>query len=267
MHLRVNFKNRKKSIARVLGTAVVAACLTVVSTANAAIITYAPPTIAGTNVTYPQVSESSNSGTLPLYGAPTISGNELLFTNMNFVSTSVNASPAVSFVDGQVNFTLVANAGSTLQSVAISEFGDYNVSATPSNPAAVNFVKVYPQALQITVLSIAGVPLATPLVNTTSAIMSLSPSGGDFQTGVDPATGSWTGSVTANLASLFGSNQITSIAISYDNQLLAESQLGGIATISKKGFIIDPTLGGSVPEPTMLSLLGLSGLAMMRKRA
>lgn len=264
MQVRLNSARRKRSFGRTLGAALVAACLSVGAAAHAAIITYAPPTIVGTNVTYPQVSESSNSATLPLYGAPQISGNDLLFRNMNFAATSVGGSPATAFVDGQINFTLTANSGSTLQSLVLSEFGDYNVSATPANPAAVNYVKVYQQALQITVLAVGGVPLATPLVDNTSVVMSVSPSGGDYQTGVDPSTGSWSGLANANLASLFGRSNITSISVSFDNQLLAQSQVGGIGTISKKGLTIDPIL---TPEPTMLALAGFAGLLMMRKRA
>lgn len=242
-----------------LASAVAALAVTARS-ASAVIITYTPPPLVGTEVTYPSVSES-NSGTTAMYGTPAVSGDNLVFGNMNFSTSSINGSPPLTFVDGQINAIIQAKPGFTLSSFKLTENGDYNVSAGALTPTAIGYVKVFPQAVQITVLAENGVPLATPLVNNTSVIMSLSPSGGDFQTGIDPSTGSWAGSATANLAALFGSNNITSVSIAFDNQLEAESQVGAIATISKKGFTIDPTTAAAVPEPTTLGLL-VAGIAL-----
>lgn len=254
------------SVSRRVATIVVSAFVTLAVSAaslRAAIVTYAPPAIVGANVSYTAVSESSTTDPVPLYGTPTLSGNNLAFTNMNFGAASVNAVPGIDLTDGQINFTIQAHQGTFLQTIALQEFGDYNIFSTPGS-GAVNFVKVFPQNLQITVLDINGVPLGTPLVNNTSVAMTLAPSGGDFQTGIDPATGSWQGSALANLAALFASNNITRVAISYDNQLLAQSQVGGIATIAKKGFTIIPT---TVPEPIGASmLLIVAGCGAMARR-
>jgi hypothetical protein len=247
------------SIAAVAGLAI---------SAPAAIITYAPPALVGSTVTYPTVSESSSTSSLPLYGTPTVSGNNLIFSNLNFNAISTDATPPLDFVDGQINFTLQADPGTFLQSLNLTEFGDYNVSATPSNPAAVNFGEVFENPVQITVLAINGVPLATPIVDNTSDVMSVSPDGGKFTTGLDPSTGSWTGTADANLSSLFGSGQITEIAVSFDNQLLAESQTGGIADIAKKGFDITPGTGPNLPEPALgsLALATMAGATFLRRR-
>jgi len=94
--------------------------------------------------------------------------------------------------------------------------------------------------------------------------MAYSPDSGQYQTGVTPSTGSFTGSATANLASLFGSSNITEIAVSFDNELLAESQVGGIADIAKKGFSVTP--GVTVPEPSTAALAILAAGAIMLKR-
>jgi len=231
---------------------------------HANIFTYAPPTLPGSTVNYTSVSESSSTNSTPLYGTPTVSGNNLVFSNLNFDAISTNASPALDFVDGQVNFTMQTDPGNYLSTLNLSEFGDYNVSATPSNPAAIDFAKIYPEAVQIEVLAINGVALATPLVNNTSVVMAYSPDSGQYQTGVTPSTGSFTGSATANLASLFGSSNITEIAVSFDNELLAESQVGGIADIAKKGFSVTP--GVTVPEPSTAALAILAAGAIMLKR-
>jgi len=236
------------------------------TSARASIITYAPPPLVGAQVTYPSVSESSDTTSSALYGAPTVSGNDLVFSNLNFAAVSTNASPSLDYVDGQINFTLQADPGSFLQSLDLTEFGDYNVSATPLNPAAINYAQAYQDAVQITVLAINGVPLSTPLIDNTSDVMNITPDNGEYTTNLVPSTGSWSGSADANLAALFGSGQITEIAVSFDNQLLAESESGGIADIAKKGFDVVP-ITSNIPEPTTacVMLAGL-GFASLRRR-
>jgi PEP-CTERM motif len=237
--------------------------LGVTQTARAVIITYAPPTIVGTNVTYPAVTESSASDPVPLYGAPAISGNNLVFNNLSFSASSINGA-ATDFTDGQLNFTLQANPGFFLQSITWSEGGDWNITPFP-NAASVNQTKVFPQSLQITVLDVNGVPLGSPLSDNTSVTMTYTPFGGTFITGIAPNTGSWNGSALANLLALFPTTngKITKVAISFDNQLAASSQVGGIASISKKSVLIVP---GFTPEPSTLAVFGLLGAFAMRRR-
>jgi hypothetical protein len=259
---------KKSPLCRTLAAVVAASLLSAFAApSRAAIFSYAPPPLIGNQVTYPSVSESSSTSSTPLYGAPTVSGNNLVFSNLNFSAISTNASPALDFVDGQLNFTLQSDPGSFLQTLDLTEFGDYNVSATPANPAAVNFAEAYENDVQITVLAVNGVALNTPLVNNTSDMMMISPDGGQYETDVTPSTGNFTGTADANLAALFGSNQITEIAVSFDNQLLAESQLGGIADIAKKGFDVVPGTGPNVPEPSSASLVLFAvGMGLKRRR-
>jgi hypothetical protein len=261
--------SKKSAFPRSLAVAIAASLSGFALSARASIITYAPPALVGAQVTYPSVSESSNTNTLPLYGAPTVSGNNLVFSNLNFAAVSTNGSPALDFVDGQINFTLESDPGTFLQTLNLTEFGDYNVSATPLNPTAVDFAEAYENAVQITVLAINGVPLGTPEVNNTSDVMMISPDGGEYETGVTPSTGSFNGAADANLATLFGSSQITEIAVSFDNQLLAESVAGGIADIAKKGFDVTPGTTGNpgLPEPSVMSLaLVALGMGLKRRR-
>jgi len=260
---------RKSDFLRSLAAAIAISLSGFALTARSAIFSYAPPPLIGAQVTYPSVSESSVTNSNPLYGAPTVSGNNLIFSNLNFAAVSTDGTPALDFVDGQINFTLQSDPGSFLQTLDLTEFGDYNVSATPANPAAVNFAEAYENAVQITVLAIDGVPLGTPEINNTSDVMMISPDGGDYETGVTPSTGSFNGAADANLAALFGSDEITEIAISFDNQLAAESETGGIADIAKKGFDITPgvTTGPAVPEPSAATLaLVAIGMGLKRRR-
>lgn len=202
---------------------------------------------------------------------PTVSGNSLIFSNLNFAAVSTNGSPALDFVDGQINFTLQADQGSVLQTLNLTEFGDYNVSTTPANPAAVDFAEAYQNPVLITVLAIDGVPV-TPVENS-SDIMTIT-DGGVFENPPSSTpvsiSGGWTGTVTANLDSLFGSDEITEIAVSFDNELLAGSQTGGIADIAKKGFDVNPgPVNGNpgVPEPSILGLAVVAmGMGLKRRR-
>ena len=262
---------RKSDFPRSVAAAIVASLSGFALSARAAIIIYAPPALIGTQVTYPSVSESSNTNTLPLYGAPTVSGNNLVFSNLNFAAISTNGSPALDFVDGQINFTLQSDPGSFLQMLDLSESGDYNVSTTPANPAAMNFVQAYENPVLITILAIDGVSV-TPTTNS-STVISIT-DGGTFENPPSSTplsdSGGWTGTAIANLAAIFNSNQITEIAVSFDNQLAAESQTGGIADISKKGFDVIPmtTTGNpGVPEPSVagLALVAL-GMGLKRRR-
>jgi hypothetical protein len=262
--------SKRSAFPRSLAVAIAASLSGLALSGRAAIITYAPPALVGAQVTYPSVSESSDTNTLPLYGAPAVSGNSLVFSNLNFSAISTNGSPALDYVDGQINFTLQADQGSFLQSLNLTEFGDYNVSTTPANPAAVNFAEAYENPVLITVLAIDGVPV-TPVENS-SDVMTIT-DGGMFQNppSVTPVSvsGGWTGTVTADLEALFGSDQITEVAVSFDNELVAGSQTGGIADIAKKGFDVIPMTTGNpgVPEPSVvgLVLVGL-GMGMMRRR-
>lgn len=258
--------NRRASFTRTVASAVISLSAFAVS-AKAAIITYAPPTIVGAQVTYPDVSESSSTNPVPLYGAPSISGNDLVFSNLNFAAVSTNGS-GLDFVDGQLNFTLQADPGNFLTSLDLTENGDYNVTqiGTAVGP---NTAEAFEDPVQITLLGINGLPV-TPVINNTADTMIISPDNGLYTTGVNPDPGSFTGAADVNLAAIFGSNQITEIAVSYDDQLAASSQLNGIADIAKKGFDVIPftTPGTQVmPEPTVASLLLLTlGVGLSRRR-
>jgi hypothetical protein len=257
--------SRKSEAFQSLAVAIAASLSGLALSAHASIITYAPPTLIGTQVTYPSVSESSNTNTLPLYGAPVVSGNNLVFSNLNFSAVSTNGSPALDYVDGQINFTLQADQGTFLQALNLTEFGDYNISTTPANPAAVDFVEAYQNPVLITVLAINGVAV-TPEENS-SDTMTIT-DGGVFETPPNPPptpqsiSGSWNGSVTANLDALFGSDEITEISVSFDNDLLAESQTGGIADIAKKGFDVNPSPVNGIPGMPEPSVMGLAAVAM-----
>lgn len=226
----------------------------------AAPLFYTPPAIDGLTVSYTTVSESSGTDPLPLYGTPGIIGDTLIFRNMSFSATSVVGSPVIDFTDGQLNLTITAKQGYFLTDINWFEKGDYFVFVPPSATGSA-YVRASSPGLLITVLEVGGVPIS-PLYGTAPVVFA--PSGGDFQSGVDPDTGVWTGTGSANLVSLFNLSNITKVSVNVDNQLLAFSSGAAVASISKK--IVDVEVL-TVPEPAALSLLALAGVLTLRRRA
>ncbi len=234
---------------------------TVVASSKAAVITYAPPTINGTTVTWPAVSENSITNPVPLYGAPSAAGDTLRFRNLTFGANSTNGVPGVDFVDGQLNFIVQAKPGQFIQSLQWSEFGDYFVFDVPGGPIANAFAKASSGGLLITVLEVNNNPVASPLI---TVPLTFNPFGGNFQAGLVPASGAWTGDAFANIAGLYGSNQITRISVSINNQLLASSDPGAVASISKKGVDI---VINTIPEPSAAFIVvGAFAGALLRRR-
>lgn len=250
----------RKQTTTLLGWAVGALVAGAPLAAIASITTYAPPAPpAGSSVTYPSVSESSPTSSTPLYGMPSQSGNSLVFSNMNFAAVSTDGS-GVSYQDGQINFTLEADPGNFLTSLVLSEFGDFNVTVptTGTDTASID-----PQSAHITVLAENGVAVTPVELNT--AALSVSPADSvTVAAGGTAVQENWSGTINANLESMFASDKITEIAVSFDNELYADSSAGGVAEVAKKGFIVTP--GGPIPEPATGALLAVAGLLGLRRR-
>jgi hypothetical protein len=225
----------------------------------AAPLFYTPPAIDGATVVYDPVSESSGTDPVPLYGTPGIIGDTLIFRNMAFSASSVVGSPVIDFTDGQLNFTVTAKNGFVLSSINWFEKGDYIVFVPPLATGNA-YVRATSPGMLITVLEVGGVPVA-PLYG--SAPIAFGPSGGDFQSGVDPDTGIWTGSGVANLATLFNLTNITKVSVSVDNQLLAYTSGDAVASISKK--VVDVGVI-TIPEPAALGLVAIAGVLGLRRR-
>jgi hypothetical protein len=232
----------------------------VAPTSQAATLGYAP--LSGATVDFPLISESSGTDPVPLYGAPIVQGDTLVFRNMDFNANSVDATPAVDLTDGQLNVIIKSDPGYFISTLSIDEFGDYLVQGTPLAPTAQAFAQITSPGMLITVLEINGVAVSPVLLPTVPVVFG--PSGGDYQTGVDPSTGAWAGSGLANIAALAGSGQVTKISLNYDNQLLAASDEGGVGTISKKG--LDVGIDTVVPEPMSFGLLLAAGPMLLMRR-
>ena len=231
---------------------------------------------AGTTVTYLDVTESSPSGDpLPLFGAPTVSGNTLDFNPTANFAASASGAGGTDQTDGKLDMGIHAQTGNFIPEVQFSEAGDFTLGGFANDA----FVSVT-ATLFVDVFEVDGAP-----INTIAGIysMTFTPSNGDFQLsnpidnpGALPGIGGpWNGGVSIDIDQLLTDESVefvngaTKVGVVIDNTLLAVSQDGTTAEIRKKDFKgLSITV---VPEPTtaalgMLGLLGLLAAARGRTR-
>jgi hypothetical protein len=213
-------------------------------------------------VEYQDVTESSSTDNVPLFGAPDADVNKLDFDPQSFGSSSSNG--AVEITDGQLNFSFATLPGTGISSLLFSEGGDFTifgVGASTSVNAGIN--------ANILVTAVNGVALAP---------------GDQFN-----VAGSNTVSLTSvglsqpwNLGLLleFGpsltlegfapGSLVTAGEVFLNNTLVTSSDPGTLAFIAKKDFNVTPT--GSldpdnvVPEPTAAVLAAIAIVGLARRR-
>jgi len=238
------------------GAAALAFCAALVAcfspVAHAASINYGNFPVPPTSMAL-QVTESSGTDTVPLYGPPQPFPTGLNFNPAGFVASAVNGGADIT--DGQLNFTFMSPG---LSSLSLFEAGDYSVVGI-GTPATQVFAGAI---LRATVTQINGVNVA-PIV--------LAPSSASVGFGLPPnqVVQPWSLGTTVNIAGQLPPGQrATKVDIAINNQLLALSQPGTIAFIAKKEFILNAHT--NVPEPATAALAGLAlcGLGLVaRKRS
>jgi hypothetical protein len=223
----------------------------------------------GNTVTYVDVTEDSNSGdTLPLFGAPTVSGDSLDFDPVGFDAHATGAG-GVDITDGNLTFMIVAKDLYAIKSVSLSEAGDTTLAGFGNDGT---FTSVTGTGV-LNINEVDGVGIAT--ISEPVSLMFV-PSGGTFGLLSDGGGGPlyhtfWSGSWSKDIEDILDDHNVsftrgaTKISINIDNTLTALSQAGTFSLIAKKEF------GGlsitvNVPEPATCSLLALGLLAMVVTR-
>ncbi|MGC9455785.1 MAG: PEP-CTERM sorting domain-containing protein, partial [Phycisphaerae bacterium] len=179
-----------------------------------------------------------------LYGGYNRSGDSMTWLPANFKAESSNG--VAETTSDTLQMTITAQEGDWLTSVEIFEIGDYTMSGPSDGFAEVE-------------------------VSATLFVNELAPSGGlagydsysdTFNLNIDPSFDLFSGSLFVDLTGM----NITSVRISWQNNLLASSESGTTGMIQKKygelGISVDV-----IPEPATLGLLGIGGLmAVLRRR-
>ncbi len=211
------------------------------------------------SVMYLDVTETANSpgDSEPLFGAPTISSNQLDFDPAGFSAAATDG--ASDITDGQLNFTLMATPGSSIDAILIDESGDYSLLGSGTSITQV----VYGLSLaSVTVTEINGTAI-TPVDLAGASIFATRNLEDHGPTAVNPWSLALLYDVNAALlgAGFSSSDRATKIELVIDDSLFAISEDNSIALVTKKDFTIDV-----VPEPGSLALVGLGGLLFARRR-
>jgi hypothetical protein len=263
-------------------------------------------THVGDNVTYVNVTEDSGDDEpLPLFGAPTVTGDSIDFNPVGFDAASSDGGSDIT--DSNLVFMITANpvgnngqpGGTRISEIIFSEAGD----TTLAGNVLPGSMSTAPAVFATGVLDIQEVDLTVdgiynPIgINHISVPFSLTfnPSGGTYFLGTDGGGGpvfhtQWSGTVNLDIDAILVANGYilppgvidpeggaTKVSIDLDNTLVAVSQDGTSAVIAKKDFggitiktniRTEPGGDPEVPEPTAMILvgLGLVGLLGQRRR-
>jgi hypothetical protein len=241
----------------VASAAALLACAAFSCAARAATINYGAFGPVAPGVTFTNVTESSATDPVPLYGPPSPFATGLDFDPTNYVAFATNGPADIS--SGQLNFGVQDAAGgpvNSINSISVFEAGDFSLTGTGTSATQALAGVI----LRITVTEINGVPVA-PIV--------LAPSNASvgFNLVSNPGiTQPWSLGVTSNVdAQLPAGQDATHVEVTVEDQQQALSQATSTAFIGKREFIVNANI---VPEPVGLLSLGLGAvlIALPRRR-
>ena len=164
-------------------------------------------------------------------GSPNVDGGSFLFFPSSLIAQSVNGAPSTSSDALRFNATDAAGVGFGQVQAVLQ--GDYSVTAGAN---------VGHQATLSVTNNLTSAVLSTPAVFTPD----VSGVSGD---------GNYVGTASLTLPAGW-----TDVLVAVSSTLSANSVVNSAATIQEKGISV------SVPEPTSLSLLGLGGLVLLRRK-
>jgi hypothetical protein len=284
---------------RISGRAIHRHCRMLISLASALVVVAAAGqsqaaqinygTHMGVHVTYVNITEDSGaSEPLPLFGAPTVTGDSIDFNPIGFDASSSNGGADITAAN--LVFMITAKSGSRIQSLILNESGNTTLAGNVTPGSMDTATAVFASGVvDIHEVDFQGINhISVPFA------LTFSPSGGTYFLGTDGGGGpifhtQWSGSVTIPIEQILIANgfnitpgQIdpdsgaTKISVNLDNVLSAVSQPGTSALINKNDFggltirvNVPGEPGGDreIPEPHGLTLaaLGLLSLTALRK--
>lgn len=238
--------------------------------AQAASISYGNFGPVAPGISFLNVTESSGTDAVPLYGAP-----DPFVTGLDFDPTSFVASAAgggADITDGQMNFTVMGqnNGGNivAIGGISLFEGGDYTLVGTGTAASQVLAGAIV--AVKITEIDGSPVTPFNLIASNASVGFNLPANSGVVQ----PWSLGLLVDVEAQLTSMGVPFVVgaTKAEVVINNSLIAISEPASVAFIAKKDFVIGivPDLG-VLPEPGTLALAGVAlcgiGAVSRRKRS
>lgn len=221
------------------------------------------PDVSGATVNFINIVESSPTGDpLPMYGAPTVNGDQLVFpTTGNFSANSLNGG-LPDETDGKLTLVIQAKPGFVLDDFRIEESGLVLLNAPFGGNA---YAEVTAFAV-VKIAEIGGNPVNPPSF---PVFLSINPQNGQYllsALGGSSYSQGWHGSRFVPLPA-----DTTKVNISLNNNLFTATL--GAATrsfLDKKAFEIDVNTheleGQDIPEPMTLLLLPTCAVLMTIRR-
>jgi hypothetical protein len=196
-----------------------------------------------------QVTESSGTDPVPLYGPPSPFAVGLDFNPVAFASSSSGGGADIT--DGQMNYTITHAGG--INSVSVSESGDYTLAGAGGAATSVTAGAI----IFGTVTEVNGVAVAP---------INLAPVNASFSDALPGAVivAPWSLGATLNVG-LPAGQRATRIDVVINNTLVATSEASTAAFIAKKDFIVR---GNVIPEPGTFALAGMAlcSLGLVRRK-
>jgi hypothetical protein len=246
------------------GLLLIASVAGIVRTVDAASIHYGDfgPDFPPGGVTYVDVTESSGTDDVPLYGPPGLTANTLDFDPLGFTASATDGLSDVT--NGQLNFTMTVLEGAGAVTLLLSEGGDYTLFGAGTAVTSV----AAGMSIDIDILEVDHTPLDAPIsMFASNSIVR------DLVSDGPVVLAPWSNELLIEFGPVLVANNIdfelgvTRAEVVIDDELLASSESQSIAVISKKDFRIEPGIEGDpIPEPGALVLLTLGGLAFFRRR-
>jgi hypothetical protein len=219
---------------------------------------------AGDGVLFVGVSEDSttDAAALPLFGAPTVSGNSLDFNGISFA-----CSPGIDGIDmthGNLTMDIEVLGNGIIDAITVLESGDYTLFGVPDATALASVrAAVYLDILEVDGKGIDPINVQANLVFTPSSGLF------DLQTGGPALVEIWNGQLAIDVTQALENQSIqggaSKVSLTLSTMLASANAPGTASFINKADLDISVRI---IPEPSTLLLLGagLLGLFLMGER-